>query len=112
MLAGSRLTSVPVFPMATPCRPASARARRSRRLHPSKSGARPLRARRRGRLGLGAAGGSCSGHAGGVSLTCGQVADATTRPYPQVAQYTGHRSIDDAASFVCVKQQESDGDRD
>ena len=38
-----------------------------------------------------------------------------TRPlcaYPQLAQYTGHGSIDDAASFVCVKPQQADGDDD
>jgi feruloyl esterase len=36
-----------------------------------------------------------------------------TRPlcaYPQQAQYSGRGSIDDAASFVCVKPQNADDD--
>src|SRR5712691_1834714 len=36
-----------------------------------------------------------------------------TRPlcsYPQVARYTGHGSIDDAANFACVKPQRADDD--
>jgi feruloyl esterase len=31
-------------------------------------------------------------------------------PYPQVARYTGHGSIDDAANFACVKPQQANDD--
>ena len=33
-------------------------------------------------------------------------------PYPQVARYTGHGSIDDAANFACVKPQQSKDEND